>query len=294
MPVIMPIFLMIFIGRLIYKFLNKGVGSSNKASGSALLDTNRFTTLQQKYEKIALEYISQGQHQKAAHIYLKLLKNNIKAAQVLENGKCYAEAAAVYLNYCQNKLKAAECYEKGNVYNEALILYKELKNNEKAGDMYSLLNRKKDADSYYTMVANDYKENNQYVKASLICKNKIGNAAMAQDILLSGWTNNIDAFNCLNNYYTNIPDVKVLEQEINRIYKTTNTNKEVFLQVIKHEYTKHEVLRENIKDIAYEIIAEKLDTDPFIASELIFFNKNDKSITKDVMKFKASKKVARL
>ncbi len=38
--------------------------------------------------------------------------------------------------------------------------------------------------------------------------------------------------------------------------------------------------------MAYEIIAARIEANPGIASELVFFNKQDTTISKDVMKFK--------
>ena len=265
--------------------------SSGSGGSNVLLDNERFTTLQKRYENMAANYIAEGDYQKAAHIYLKLLKNYPKAAQVLEDGGCYAEAASIYLNYCKNKLKAAESYEKAKIYNEAIILYKEMKQHEKVGDLYALLNRKQDADTYYNLVADDYKQSSQFVKASLIYKYKIGEPALAQGILLKGWFTYKDPYNCLNNYFANIETDAALEDEINSIYKQTNAkNRLIFLEAIKVEYTKHDSLKEPVKDIAYEIIAEHLEASPAVASELMFFNKEDKSITKDVMKYRAKRR----
>ena len=294
-PNVFPMLIFIIAIALIERFSGSKNAQPRSSSGSGgsnvLLDNERFTTLQKRYENMAANYIAQGQYQKAAHIYLKLLKNYPKAAQVLEDGSCYAEAASIYLNYCKNKVKAAECYEKAKIYNEAIILYKEMKHHEKVGDLYALLNRKEDANSYYNLVADDYKHKSQFVKASLIYKYKIGEPALAQGILLKGWFMYKDPYNCLNNYFANIETDAALEDEINSIYKQTNSkNRLIFLEVIKVEYTKHDSLKEPIKDIAYEIIAEHLEASPAVASELMFFNKEDKSITKDVMKYKAKRR----
>ena len=45
-----------------------------------------------------------------------------------------------------------------------------------------------------------------------------------------------------------------------------------------------------IRNIAYEITAERVDVNPEIASELVHFNKNNKSLLKDVMKYKLKMK----
>jgi hypothetical protein len=223
-------------------------------------------------------------------VYLKLLKNNVRAAQVLEEGGYYGEAGAIYLKYCKNKIAAANCFEKGKLYNKAIDIYKQLEQTEKVGDLYLLLNQEDEAGRFYKMVAEDYVSKKQYIKASLIYRKKMNQPLQAQALLLEGWHKNFDAFNCLNNYFTNISGADILIAEIRRFYikELDEKRKETFLKVIKVEFNKHEVLEAPIKDIAYEIIADCIKTNPLIASELTSFNPKDKSLTKDIMKFKAA------
>ncbi|MBE8726768.1 hypothetical protein [Flavobacterium hungaricum] len=262
--------------------------SSSKGGGAALVDSERFNTLHNRYEKMAEEYASRKEYEKSAHIYLKLLKNYHKAAAVLEQGKLYREAAGVYLKYLQNKVKAAECYEKGHVYSEAIALYKELNENEKVGDLYLLLKNKKTADRYFRIVIEDYKKNFQYVKASLVYKNKMGDVREAQELLLEGWKTNRDASNCLNNYFANILSLDALSKAITAVYEkeVSETNNISFLNVLKYEFNKTPELEEITKSIAYEIVASKIDERPELASELLNFNKNNTTMTKDIMKYK--------
>lgn len=279
---------------LIISFLSRGEssGSGSASGGSFLVDSERFSSLQSKYEKLAEEFIEKGDYQKAAHIYLKLLKNYPKAAEVLEKGELYSEAAAIYLKYCKNKQKAAACYEKGHAYKEAIEIYKELNDNEKVGDLYVILKDKKEADKYFNRVIENYKTNFQYIKASLVYKNKIGDVTEAQEILLEGWKTNKDAGKCLNNYFVNIDSAEDLSIAINDVYKNTviPENAPVFLHLLKHEFTKHEENQGMIKNIAYEIVADRIDKNPDVASELVHFNKNNKLMLKDVMKYKLKAK----
>lgn len=287
--------ILVFIGILILVIfmISLWAGSQSGSLGSSgggafLIDSNRFSTLQSRYEKLAEDYIAREQFEKASHIYLKLLKNNYKAASVLENGKLYREAGAVYLKYLQNKTKAAECYEKGHAYKEAIGLYKELNDDEKVGDLYAILNNKSEADKHFNKVIENYKTNFQYLKASLVYKNKIGDITNAQELLLEGWKTNKDAGKCLNNYFANIKPTEELSTAITKIYtsEVSSVNAPVFLHLLKHEFTKHEELEEMIRNIAYEIAAERINGSPEIASELVHFNKNNKSLLKDVMKYK--------
>lgn len=285
-----PIILLLFFCRFIYQKLKQDTNDSG-SGGSAIIATDRFTTLQSRYEKLAQDFVAQKEYQKAAGIYIKLLKYHLKAAQVLEEGGYYAEAGAIYLKYCKDKNKAAACYEKGRLYEKAIDIYKELGEQEKVGDLYWLLNRQKDAEHYYGMVADDYVKNNQYVKASLMYRKKMKMPLKAQGLLLDGWHKNHDAHNCLTNYFTNIEDEVKLGIEIKRFYavELEVKKREAFLQILKIEFHKHESLKPAVKAMAYEIIAGCIENTPFIASELIAFNQNDKSISKDVMKYKASK-----
>lgn len=271
---------------------NLGSKGSSGSGNSFLVDSERFASLQNRYEKLAESFIEKKEYARAAHIYMKLLKNYYKAAEVLEKGELYNEAAAVHLKYLKNKNKAAECYEKGRAYNQAIELYKEFNNYEKVGDLYLILNNKKEADTYFYKVIESYTNHFQYVKASLVYRNKIQDGKQAQDLLLKGWKENRDGANCLNNYFANIKSVEKASEAITAVYNDTvaETNSELFLQVIKHEFNRHEQLEEVTKNIAYEIVADKIDKKPEIASELIHFNQKNKSMVKDVMRYKLKAK----
>jgi tetratricopeptide (TPR) repeat protein len=284
-----------FLCLIIFFFIRAAIGDkasdrnrTKSSGGAALVDSDRFNTLQSRYEKMAEEYVSRKEYEKAAHIYLKLLKNNHKAAMVLEQGQLYREAAGVYLKYLKNRAKAAECYEKGHVYSEAIVLYKELNDFEKVGDLYLSLKNKKEADKHFRIVTDNYEKNSQYVKASLIYRNKIGEVKKAQELLLEGWRTNKDPSKCLNNYFANILSVDVLSTEISTIYEkeVDETSNIRFLNILKHEFSKDQKLEEVTRNIAYQIVADKIEERPELASELLHFNKNNTSMTKDVMKYK--------
>ncbi|MBB4801937.1 tetratricopeptide (TPR) repeat protein [Flavobacterium nitrogenifigens] len=284
--VLIILFVVVFIVALALQ--GSSSRSISRSGSSALLDSQRFNTLQDRYEKLAEKYIEQKEYSKAAHIYIKLLKNYNKAAGVLENGEMYNEAAAIYLKYLNNKAKAAECYEKGHAYRQAIEIYKELNQDEKTGDLYLILKEKKEADKYFQKVIDRYKANFQYVKASLIYKNKIGNISEAQVLLREGWRTNKDAYNCLNNYFSNIKTTDELAETISEVYgkDVSETNSESFLQAIKQEFKRDQKMEELTKNIAYEIVANKIDKKPEIALELLHFNEKNRSMLKDVMKYK--------
>lgn len=267
-------------------------GEASHGGGSGLIHSDRFNQLLLKYENLAEEYIKKGEYHKASHIYLKLIKNHHRAAIILEEGKLYNDAAVIYLKYQNNIGKAAECYEKGHAYQEALALYKQLNFNEKAGDMYVKLHNSDEANNYYKLVVDQYINENRHVKAALVCKDKMNDTAEARELLLKGWGQKRDAENCMRAYFMTFDTVDGLSSEIVSVYKvhTDPFNRKVFLQVLKGEFTKDKDLEEVTRNIAYEIVAENISDNSQIASELISFNKNNKSILKDVIKFKMNKK----
>lgn len=270
---------------------NFSLGQTSSGSGGSVMMESSFDRLQTQYNKTAVELIKKGDHEKAAFIYLKLLKDPWRAAQALEDGGLYAEAAALYLKYTENKHKAAACYEKGRMFSPALELYKELDEYEKAGDIHILLSQREEAYRCYEKVAENYVQSGKYVKASLLYRNKMEDRLSAQALLREGWRLNRDAYNCLNNYFANIENEQQLQTEIDLIYltETNNTNKETFLTVLRHEYEKHPLIRQRTREIAYEIVAEQSVTNPAIVASLQQFS-DDKILIKDILRFKSSDK----
>lgn len=263
-------------------------GRRNSSGGSAIFGDDAFQRLQQQYYKTAQSLVEQKDYSKAAFVYMKLLKNNHLAAETLENGKMYPEAASVYLKYLQNKEKAAECYEKGQMITDAIELYKELNQNEKVGDLYMTQQKTESAFHHYQIIADEYESGNKYVKASLIYKNKMNKTEPAQELLLKGWRSDRDSFNCINNYFGNITDKKLLLQSIQDIYEndTDDNNKSVFLTALKYELKKDEAITNSVTEMAYEIVSQLAATQPDIVSELKSFNV-DSHLAKDILRYKA-------
>jgi len=270
------------------RWLDFSMFDSNGPSRSGSVNLgDHFFMLQNQYNETAEALIKQKEYLKAAFIYMKLLKHYPKAAETLETGGHYQEAATIYLKHLNSKDKAARCYEKGNMFAEAIALYKELNELEKVGDLYKGMNKRTEANTYYEKVVENYASKDQYVKASLIYKHKIENELGGQSLLMEGWRNNKDAVNCLNNYFSNIQDVKQLDHEINTIYATevSNDNKEAFLEVIRHEYNRKNELADSIREMAYYIIADRVSKNPSIVMELKAFNITDPKLLKDAMTF---------
>lgn len=246
-----------------------------------------FYTLEQQYRQTAEQLIRDGNFEKAAFIYMKLLKLPRVAAQTLEEGKYYADAASIYLKFANDKHKAAECYEKGNLHANAIELYKELKNYEHVGDLYILMNQKKEAEKYYEITADNLIQSNQYISASTVYRNKMGDAPRANNLLLKGWRENKDGAGCLKVYFTQVPDPDKLGEELQQLYQhdVNKSNQLQFLQVLKSDSLKLPELEEQKREMAFEIIADGIHHNPSLVKELHFFNPENKGLPKDTSRF---------
>ncbi|EJL70031.1 tetratricopeptide repeat protein [Chryseobacterium populi] len=269
----------------------KNSGRSNaRGGGNFYLETSLFDKIRNKYEELAQKYIEEQDYKKAAKVYINLLQDHYRGAITLEDGGFYNEAAVIYLKKLKNKPEAAACYEKAKQYKKAIDLYKELEQKEKVGDLYKEINDIKNANVYYQMVADDYTGNDQMVKASLVYRKKMEMPGEAQKILKKGWDENKDAFNCLNNYFANIFEMKTLEKEIKNLYEeTTPDQKIIYLEAMKYEFKKDPELQPVARNIAYEIIAEKINTRSEIVNELKYFNPDDEVILKDISRYKTGR-----
>lgn len=275
---------------LIWSNLNLFNNSTNTGSGNAFVGNDAYYKLQTQYNQTAQDFISKKEYEKAAFVYLKLLKNYYSAAKTLEDGKLYSSAASVYLKYMNNKLKAAECYENGMMYSDAISLYKEMNSKEKVGDLYIKINNQEEAHKYYQFVVDEYIEKKKYVLGSLLLRNKMNDKLSAQNLLLDGWRNNFDSFNCLNNYFNNLEDKKMLLNEIENIYQNelNGKNEEDFINVIKIEHKRNQT-EKRIIDIAYDVISKNANRKPNIINSLSDFNP-DIAVSKDIWRFKSNNK----
>lgn len=258
--------------------------------GNFYLENSLFDRIRNKYEELAEKYIAEKDYTRAAKVYMNLLNDNYRGAKTLEDGGLYNEAAVIYLKKLKNKSEAASCFEKAKQYQKSIELYKELEQKEKVGDLYTQINDTKNAHSYYQMVVDDYVNNNQMVKASLIYRKKMDVPEEAQKILLQGWEENKDAFNCLNNYFVNINNVEDLNHTIQDLYaKTPSDKKLIYLEAMKHEFKKDLKVQEITRNIAYNIIAENINSRSEIVNELKYFNPDDEVILKDISRYKTGR-----
>jgi tetratricopeptide (TPR) repeat protein len=268
-----------------------GNSSEKKGGGENFyLENSLFDRIRNKYEELAEKYIAEKDYTRAAKVYMNLLNDNYRGAKTLEDGGLYNEAAVIYLKKLKNRSEAASCFEKAKQYQRSIELYKELEQKEKVGDLYMQINDTKNANYYYQMVVDDYVNNDQMVKASLIYRKKMDVPEEAQKILLQGWEENKDAFNCLNNYFVNINTIEDLNHTIQNLYKKTPSDKKlIYLEAMKHEFKKDSKLQETTRNIAYEIIAENIENHSSIINELKHFNPKDEVILKDISRYRTGR-----
>jgi len=258
--------------------------------GGSYIDTSLFDKLRSMYEDIARKHIEDNEYKKAAIVYMNLLKDNYRAASTLEQGGFYNEAAVVFLRKVQSKGDAANCYVKAKQYDKAITLYKELQQKEKVGDLYKEINDLENAFIFYQMVVDDYLQSHQMVKASLVYRNKMESPEQAQEILLQGWRENKEALNCLNNYFANISEINTLEKEILHLYNEISADKKLmYLEAMKIEFKKDQRLQKSTRNIAYDIIAENINSRSEIVNDLKHFNPNDEVILKDISRYKTGR-----
>lgn len=265
-------------------------GIRNGGSGRGIDLGDEYFRLQDQYRKTAKILKEKGEYEKASFIYLKLLKSYAAAAQTLLEGKLYDKAAVVYLEYLKNTEKAAQCFEQGKFYEKAIELYEKDNKLEKAGDLYLKIGMQKKANILFQKVVDQYLADSKHLKASFLSKNKLRDFDQAQEILLSGWRADRDSFNCLNNYFNNVHDEVELWNSIQFIdnNEVNEKNEKTFLKALKYIYDKNTQLADDIQNMAYEKISKMLEQGTISAKELIPFNKTNKRLKADTLRYRLS------
>jgi len=261
---------------------------SKSNGGSVGIEDIQFEKLRQQYKHTAQQMEKNGDYKKAAFIHLKLLKDYLAAANVLKNGKHYSEAASVHLKYTGSKENAAACYEQGNMTEQAIDLYEQLNRFEKVGDLYSYMNLNKKADHFYKKVVDDHKENNHYIQASKILKEKMNEKNLGQRLLKAGWEQGIEPLSCLNKYFQDFESDELLSIEISNLYEqsTSDKNIELFLKALITENSRNRKTVHKTRDIAFQIISENSQKHPSFINQLKKINEKDSNIYKDILRFK--------
>jgi len=267
-------------------------GGLGGGTGGSVSLGNEFFRIQKQYQATARQLEESGKHEKAAYVYLKLLKDHAAGAATLRKGKHFEKAAVIYLRYLKNESLAAECYEEGKIYDEAIPLYVKLKRWEKVGDLHVLRGDDEAARSAYLKQVDKYLVENVFIKAARLSKEKMHDLSRAQQILLRGWDENIDAFNCLQFYLANIADGETAWREIERIGRQglNDKNDTVFLRVLSKEYAKKDEHREEVRNLAYGLLSELLSAGRVSAHEVLAFNEKNDRLRADALRYETQTK----
>jgi len=206
----------------------------------------------------------------------------------MEDEGFYNEAALLYEKKSMSLTDAARCYELGRSYNKAIEIYKQIQNTEKVGDVYAIIDNHEEANRYFEITVATYKSKYNYIEASRVLIDKMHLFAKAQEVLLEGWRQNYNKQNFLEAYFNNIKDEVELQEAVLRIYtmEINTVNQSYFLNVLKKLYQKHENLKDFIRLTAYEIISSRSATHPDIVASLMYFNDDNITINKDVLRYK--------
>ena len=116
------------------------------------------------------------------------------------------------------------------------------------------------------------------------------NKEAANEQVVKGWKENKDAINCANNIFANFNDKSALKTVVTNFRKqlVNSTNESNFLKVLQLEYKRDIAPKENIQDMAYELIS-KNNTNTEMLSLLHQFINDDSQITKDIIRHRMGK-----
>ena len=256
------------------------------------LDAQRQVALRQHYLRLANQKIAEGDYRKAAYIHAHLLGDFHTAANVLEQGKHFYEAAILYRDHLKDKQRAAQCFEKGGLYSEAIDLYLELGENEKAGDLYALIDQFEEARTQYQGCVEVALVRADYLDAARLYQSKLADDFNAKSTLLNGWQQNQNPMACLQRYFDFYQHAshESFDLEVQAIFQTQVKlmQHSAFMEVLK-EIGKNEQRRAALpltREIVYSIVSQELAVEALNhLSMLNTFVPNDRLLEADSSRF---------
>lgn len=255
------------------------------AGNSYAVPNNQYYELQKQYKATADQLIKEKKFDKAAFVYLRLLRDYNTAAETLIKGDFYEQAASIYLQYLNDEANAASCYEKANRLEKALLLYKKLENNSKVGDLYQQLGQTELAVVYYEKVLKSFITNRKYHTAAMFCIEKMMDKKRAFELCFSGWSLGLEPFKCLQYCLDNLPEQFTSHSFLEKLYKDGLKGDRLveFLQFLSHYYKKEQPSW--VRSFAYSIITDHLEHDHNLLRQILFFNKKDPHLSKDILRY---------
>ncbi|MGI4759172.1 MAG: hypothetical protein ACRYF0_00595 [Janthinobacterium lividum] len=214
-----------------------------------------------QYRAAATREMEVGRFKKAAYIYAHLLGDYQAAANALDQGGFYREAAALFKDHLGNLPAAAKCLEHGGLLLEATELYTELKEHEKAGDLYQRLEQPEQAARQYERGVSLFLNNDDCPAAARLLADKLAAPDRAQQVLLQGWAGSKQPEVCLTHYFDVLAASSEadLSPQVQAVYRShTPAERRVpllhVLSTVTKKYAAPE-LRATSLEIAYEVVS---------------------------------------
>ena len=155
-----------------------------------LADSDAIRELAEAYRKAAEESVRQGDFRRAAYIYGILLRDDRMAANALMRGGLHRDAAILYLKKLNDPAAAAQAFEAAGDVERAIALYRQLGQNEKAGDLLRRIGEEDAAIAAYVdaAAAKACAEPPDFHAAGLLLLTKARRLDLAMDAFQTGWS----------------------------------------------------------------------------------------------------------
>ncbi len=157
--------------------------------------------LRDQYREAAARELNLGRHRRAAYIFAKLLGDFATAANALKQGRHYREAAILYREKLNDTAAAAVCLEEGGLLTDAIEIYIELKQFEKAGDLYMRIERIDEGHKCYRLAVDQYLGLKDRLAAAQLMEQKLCAPDEALQILEEGWPGSQQGVGCLIGFF---------------------------------------------------------------------------------------------
>ena len=245
-----------------------------------------------QYGAAATREIAAGRFKKAAYVYAHLLGDYQSAANTLDQGGFCREAAALYKDHLHNLPAAAKSLEHGGLLLEAAAIYTDLKEHEKAGDLFQRLDQPELAARHYERGVSLFLDNQDHPAAAHLLADKLTDTDRAQQVLLQGWAGAKQPEVCLRQYFDVLaaaPEAD-LSPYVHRIFQqhTSASQRVPLLQVLATVNEKHPApaLLTTSRDIAYDVISTEATAGNMACLTLLrHFLPDDRLIVADCSRF---------
>ena len=145
--------------------------------------------LAQEYRKAAQRAAEQGDFRRAAYIHGFLLRDDRKAAAVLQRGGLHHDAAMLYLKKLNDLPAAAQAFEAAGEVDRAIELYRQIGRHEAAGDLLRRIGEEAAARGEYAAAAACYAGASppDHLAAGRVWLQKVRDSDRAVDQFRRGW-----------------------------------------------------------------------------------------------------------